>query len=507
MKKHFAEISVAFAFWALLIIRFGYAFGTGDQAEFVPYALQIADHSLYPTDLFIQKLAENPVNERIFFCSALSIFSGNIETVCFIGHLLFTVLMIIGLLKICNLYIRNPIYSYGLIFILLIVWAGKFPGGATMYSNSFLSDAVSHAFGVWGFLYLIRNKLFISSVFLVLATLAHPLVGLFVSILSFGGYFFHISIHKKMLPPVKYFIALLIYLLTAGAYLFLLIPDDAKTLSPNAYFQIFFALRYPHHTLPSHFPAISLVGLIITCFSGLFYFYKREKTIFYFFLIQATGFCLYAIGLEYFHVVEIGLTQWFRSSMWTYFLGLIALAAMAEKVITIKWKPSLIWYLGGSAFAAISLLILFIKPEIFPLHNNPYEIGKHKYTNPEIVVSEKIGQLNLAGTYILPFNFNAFKYYARQSSYADYKTIPRKNANLGEWYRRMHLMYDLDTAHHLYGFEAEEQAKHFYRHLPDDRISQLKAEGVNYMLADTVMQNSSLRKIFNDGIYNLYELK
>ncbi|MGZ5282407.1 MAG: hypothetical protein ACXWDO_10205 [Bacteroidia bacterium] len=505
-KNNFAEISVAFAFWALLIIRFGYAFGTGDQAEFLPYALKIADNSLYPTDLFIQKLAENPINERIFFCSFLSIFTEYVEIVCFLGHLFFTVLLVVGLLKICRQFISNPVFSYAVIFALLVLSAGKLPGGATMYSSSFLPDIVSHSLGAWGIYFVLKNRLIQASVLLIIATLMHPLIGLFVALLAFGGYVFHIVLNLKMLPDRKCFIAVFIYILTAGVYLFLLVPDEAKTLTNEAYYRIFFELRYPHHTLPSHFSKIGLAGLIIFAFAGLFYFYQQQKAIFWFLLLQCFGFCVYYIGLEHFNIVEIGLTQWFRSSMWTYFFGLIAFAAITEKQLNLQWKPGNIFYSLAIIFTSITLIILLVKPQIFPL-DNTYEIGRHKYKNDEIVVSEKIREMNLTGTYMLPFNFNAHKYYSRQSSYADYKTIPRKNANLGEWYRRMNLVYNLDTAKHLHGFEAEANADSFYRELPSKNLAILKAEGIDYLLSDTIMQREELDEVLKYKNYYVYKLK
>lgn len=506
MKKLWADISIGLAFWALLIVKFGYAFGTGDQAEFLPYALQIADPALYATDLFIQKLAENPINERIFFCTFLSMFSKQLEIVCFTGHLLFTVLLVLGLLKICRLFINNSIYSFAVIFALLILAAGVLPGGATMYSNSFLPDIVSHALGAWGIYFILKNRLITATILLIIATLIHPLIGLFVTLLGFGGYFFHISVSQKILPGRQFFAAALLYAITAGIYLLLLVADDAKTLNDEAYFRIFFELRYPHHTLPSHFSKTGLVGLIIFAAAGLCFFYNKQRIIFWFLLLQCFGFCIYTIGLEYFHVVEIGLTQWFRSSMWTYFFGLVALAAFAEKLLVHRLTPGRIFHYLATGFWAVTFLVLMLKPQIFPL-NNPYEIGKYKHENAEIVISKKIKETNLNGTYILPFNFNAHKYFSQQSSFVDYKTIPRKNANLGEWYRRMNLVYNLDTAHNLHGFAAETKARNFYRHLPNNNLQKLKSEGVEFMLSDTILKSDHLQSVLHYHSYYVYKLK
>jgi hypothetical protein len=65
----------------------------------------------------------------------------------------------------------------------------------------------------------------------------------------------------------------------------------------------------------------------------------------------------------------------------------------------------------------------------------------------------------------------------------------------------------LDTAHHLYGFEAEHKARNFYRHLPNENLQKLKNEGVDFMLSDTIIQSANLETILKYKDYYVYKLK
>src|SRR4051812_30235057 len=107
LKFSHPHILFAILAWSLLVLRFGYCFGTNDQVELLPYVLYLHDNTLYPYDLFIRGLSASVPNERTIVAHLLLPFVNHLEIACFLLHFLSTVLMVVGLCKLGGRFIKN----------------------------------------------------------------------------------------------------------------------------------------------------------------------------------------------------------------------------------------------------------------------------------------------------------------------------------------------------------------------------------------------------------------
>src|ERR1700722_11353913 len=103
-----ARPSLLFAIlvWSLLILRFGYQYGTGDQVELLPYTLYLHDHSLYPHDFFIQGLNASTPNERTVMAHLVLPFVNHLEIFCFLMQLFSPILLVMGLQQLAFRFIH-----------------------------------------------------------------------------------------------------------------------------------------------------------------------------------------------------------------------------------------------------------------------------------------------------------------------------------------------------------------------------------------------------------------
>jgi hypothetical protein len=491
--------------WALLIVRFGYVYGTEDQLEFLPYAQYLHNHSLFQHDFFIQELARYPVNERNFFCGLLVPLLPVLEWACLIIHIGASLALVMAWVKINSLFIKNRLLNYLSIVCGFVIFWNWYLGGATFWANTLEADLPAYALAAWGLYCFLKNSPWTALILLVAATLLHALAGVCLSLLVLGAYFL-IQLQKKDSQGIRKAILLAaVFLATAGLYIFLLQKEQAPVLSHADYYRIFFPFRYPHHTMPDFFPVKNILFSAVLMTIGLTFFYKTSRFLFYVVGLQLLGFIIYTIGLEGFHSVTIGQSQWFRSSVWEINLCLTAVFALIDRKIEKDWQIPALCYGFAGVFIAV-FLMLTIFPSRFPL-NKPYDFGQNKYKDPEIEISQMVKDRHIQGLFVLPFNMNAFKFYSGQDSYLDYKACPRKNSSIAEWYRRCGIVYGMDTARSRRGFNAEAAADSFYDNLKDSSLLRFRQEGITHLLTKKEMKSPMLEELLRNRSYFVYQLK
>ena len=233
IKMRGARPSILFAIlvWSLLILRFGYRYGTGDQVELLPYALYLHDSSLYPHDFFIQGLSASVPNERTVMAHFVFPFINHLEVFCFIMQLFSTLLLVMGLQQLTFRFIHNKYLAWLAILIAMIPLNDFTLGTVELYSECFQASGLAVAIIVWAINLFLDRKFMAVSLLMSVATFVQLLEGLDVMIILSLMLLFIVLV--KQIPFKTFAAFCAIYLCTAGVYLFVIwvSPNSAKPQS------------------------------------------------------------------------------------------------------------------------------------------------------------------------------------------------------------------------------------------------------------------------------------
>jgi hypothetical protein len=389
-SKFFSKqnIAIALAIWALLILRYGYFFGSGDHVELLPYSLFLNDGSLYPHDFFIQSLHASLPNERTVFANLLRPFTSFFPFVIFCLHLFNTVFLLLGLYQIGQRFFEQKWQTWIPVFVSILVLNDKALGNVDLYTSSIQAGDVACAIIVWSIAFFLDRRYILTTFLMVVATFIHVLEGLDVMIvLSLIMLVFAL---QKKLDWKVFFSCMAIYASTAFVYLVFLLMAKTNVqseLSDKAIFDILFSFRHPHHFIFSTFPLFNKLFFTSIALFGLAWFYKKSETLFLFFLISLSVLLVYIIATDYFHIIAIANFQWYKLTQWLKVLAIMAVFAALIK----KWKlnfelPKALIYIAAFAAVLISFLLIFFDKS--PL-KTPYQIGAKAYQYDDIDIAIK----------------------------------------------------------------------------------------------------------------------
>jgi hypothetical protein len=150
----------AVAVWALLILRFGYRYGTGDQVELLPYSLYLHNASLYANDFFIQNLHKNVPNERTVMANLLLPFVENLEFYALLFQFLSSVVLLVALQKIASLFIQNKYVAWFTVAVALIPLNDYTLGNVELYSECLQAGGLACAIIAWAFYFFLKRIIF-----------------------------------------------------------------------------------------------------------------------------------------------------------------------------------------------------------------------------------------------------------------------------------------------------------------------------------------------------------
>jgi hypothetical protein len=263
-----SDIAFAILLWALLILKFGYTYGTNDHVELLPYVLFLHDHSLFAHDLFIKSLHASQPNERTVMAHILLPFAEHLSIAVFLLHFFNTILLILALIKLAGRFIGNKYISWLAVFTSVLLLSDKGLGNVDLYSPSVQASDVSCMVIAWALNIFFDRKYLLASAVMSLATFIHVLEGFDVmvvlcAVLLLRWLWDREVTFRQMLSFVG------IYVLTAGVYLLFIFRAKtlgAGTIAAPELFQIMFVFRHPHHFIFSTFAGI-LSGQIPRGFS------------------------------------------------------------------------------------------------------------------------------------------------------------------------------------------------------------------------------------------------
>lgn len=445
--------------WALLILRHGYTFGIGDHAEILPYIEHLCNTSKYANDFYVSSISSLVPNVRWFFACFFSPFVHNLSCWFFIFHALYTLLLLLGTMKVCEKLKIHAFISFLGIMGYLLLFYGHIPGGNEWYLNNFQTENVAFILGIWAVNWALVNKQWLAITALLFATLFHPLAGFQFALLVGASLFFIQKLNWK---------AWLVYVSTGGAYFVMILFNHQSNfevlLDLPSFFEVLFVFRQPHHSIPTTY---SLLGTLLSLFlliGALLATYKNQKILFYMLGLIGIGCVVYTIGVVHFKSVLIAQSQWFKTVSLVTVLGSVLVLNSL-----ISYFPKLIEFIlkveNKLAYAVILSLVWIGLLFTFPVANilqKPMLFGKASTVNPLIDISKRISQeLPQEAVFIQPFDADAFHYYSGHASYVSFKAVVHHQSFMYEWYKRINQVYDVNIGDEG-GFSLTQKANFNY---------------------------------------------
>ncbi|MCW5907437.1 MAG: hypothetical protein KIS94_06235 [Chitinophagales bacterium] len=509
--------SLLFAFfaWALLILRFGYRYGTGDQVELLPYTLFLHNPALYPTDFFIQGLHASVPNERTVMAHLLLPFINHLEAFCFLFQMLATIVLLLGLEKIALRFIAARYAAWAAVLLALIPLNDFGLGNVELYSECLQAGLVAVAIVVWAVNFFLDRKFLPASALMAAATFIQVLDGLDIMLVLSALMVWKFLERKITLGTLVKFLG--IYGCTAGVWLLLILK--AKTLnvqlpefpyqSPNEFFKILFEFRHPHHFIFASFSEWKVLTYVLLTVAAFFYFRKRSETMFRFVLISTTALAFYIVATDVLHWVFIANFQFYKATQWVKFFSVVAVVSiLSSRVATVTNRRLPKFWEGAVLISGFALcwIIIFSFSKLLP-YTVPYQIAKLKLQDDMLSICEEIKQSTpLNATFIQPFENTELKFYAERSSYVEFKANVRHKAFAGEWYRRIVEVYGVDYNSKQTGFPLQQGANNNFYNLSEEKLNQLKGEGVTHVLTRTEHVPALGKLVLHNNTYAVYKL-
>lgn len=371
-----------FALTCAFFFLHGYQSHEGDHAEHLPQVYRLNNPELFQGDYFLESY-DQQFNIRTYY--VYTIYALN--TVVPLKTLLFLLCFICvfgsaaAFFRISQHFFKERAAPY-LALPLIFLFCFNFTlGGNVITYPILICSTLGKLFAAWGLLYFLRENWRISGLLLGAATLYQMLAGFQLFALLFGT----LVLLHGLKPKKKHFEFVLGYLILAS---FMLVPvaygmfvgkgDYDKTL----YYQILFDFKNSAHYVPSKFPLTQYLRFIPLFFGAWFLIRKHPKAKFFnrFFILGSLGLIIYAFLFEVIGWRTIGLTQWFKSTIWLQSLACIIVAGFAAKWLKADvTKPvfTKLFVVGGLALLSIILFSKFIPSDKFKYR---YQVGFHKST-------------------------------------------------------------------------------------------------------------------------------
>ena len=184
-SKLFAHCLFTIAVLVIIYVRHGYVFGSDDQSETLPYVLWLNNHTLNPTDFFLQSIIHKSFNERWFFVAFIRLFSHPLNYYVFLFHVLGTASLLWGI----YFYTSNRLNGFSktwLAILLPLVFVYNFnTGSSELYDNTFNPGYAANILAIWVFILIDRTKIFWAFLLLIVVTFLQPLIGALLAFVIF----------------------------------------------------------------------------------------------------------------------------------------------------------------------------------------------------------------------------------------------------------------------------------------------------------------------------------
>lgn len=470
------KVPIAFFFYFLLILFFGYQVGTGDSIEFIGYSV-VKGISIFQTkDLFVMDMVSMPVNERWAVAGVISLLPDNYPVFYLITHAALTIVLLLGLGELVSIYISSTYVKFLVVFFSVIFFYGWNTGANELYHNNLQSTTFSTAAGVWGLVYFLKSRYSLAYFLTLISLVFQPVEGFHLMILFFGVSMVGFLMDKRQF---KKMIVSLLFTSISFAYILYLLSNqnvNGGGLEATEYFRTVFEMRFPHHFIPHAFSKKGILLNSVLIVVSLIFYFQRDKQVFWFILLMALGVIVYCLDLYLgFHLLTP--SWWFRSTIWLRVLGFIAVGSVVWQF----FSDYLLKYLA-IGITAISILVLFFLFKENILSGSYYHIGeRYKAIDKEIDICIKLNNSAPEIAVIAqPFEFTANTYYGRRPSVLSYKAIPRTKNGIAIWSKRVKEVYQVTPGK----YESSEIIDSANANFSKVSTEYLKSLGVTHVIAN-----------------------
>lgn len=402
-----------------------------DTIETIPYALWMANPTLFAQDFHVQALSQKIPNERYLISYLLHLFPLYIREVSYIMHGIFTFILLGGMLRFADLVLKHFEFAVLAVFLCLFSFYNINIGANELYYNILIPSLAAKAFGIWALCAYFRQQYWWVTTWLIITSFLHPLVGFQLFVLLSGISLLRIFLDKK--TPLDWKVLLktsALYLFTAGIWIAALLWNSRYTLDNTITGFDFFDIvrfRIAHHFFPSFFPIKSVLLLLLIYGLSGWYWFRRLQWVFYFYILAVLGSLIYLLGL-YIEWELILSSQWMKINIWLKFLALIGLMGWVQGIIERKYYR-------------ISILILFAAGLLLcakryqPTFDAPVPVELYSWIHNN---TEK------DACFLVPPELNSFKATTLRSSYFDFKAMLHHKPQIYHWAQRFQDIYGLD---------------------------------------------------------------
>jgi len=523
--------------YALMILRWGYEYGRNDQMQTLAYAQMLADPTLYPADFYLRGIHEHVPNERFVFSRLLAFGAGHLPLISFVGHLLFSLLLLHGLDRIARHFVGNHALRWGLLFALFVPLYGVNLGSNELWYNSFFVSNVVKTLGIAGLGWLLRGHYWRVFAAFSAAAFLQPVVGIHLYGLASAALLLQLLGRKKFRPgatrsgspkvppsgspsaapsasrsakPIGSLPAApsassearssaapdltwktwgglnALWLLSAGVWIvFLRLHfEEESPPVPDRFFDILFIFRAPHHYWPPSWSASSwLVIGTLTLAAGLFF--RRRSPLLAGWVVWSVVACgLYLLGAVGGRLTEFGALQAFKVTIWLEFLGLVALAGWLEPAANwilsplvqrrfVQSLPVLTLVAAVAAFAYGDQLPMNVPRDTLPLHRRGSAVD---------ISLQALALSPTEACFAHPISFTELKVYGQRSSYVDYKVLVHTRAAMHRWYERIQRLYGLSIEQELPASQRYSYADAYFRSLSPETCQDLAGQSITHLL-------------------------
>lgn len=497
-----------FASTILLLFRHGYTFGSGDQSEMLPYAKYLIDNQLYASDFYIQSIASSVPNERYVFSWLMSLFGDKMDWAAFILHFGATMLLVLGLYRLAEKGLATEGGRWIAALMPVMFLYGINLGGNELYYNAFLPSYVAQVLGVWVFVAILQNRVFVSFVFLMLMTYIHPLIGIQLWLLVSLSYWTMYFAEGDGIRWQGLLIINVLYLAAVGFFIFRIKNGyDSGDVNTQLFFDII-AFRAPHHYFPHTFPLQNWLILTLPFFIG---WKASNSIIWYIFRWIAIGTTVYVLGIYIFKNPTPLSTQWFSTTIWVKMFSFFITMSLIERLVQkgdflIKKLESKT--LIVNILVVVSLLsIVFMMPELRLFKQKSYDFPFFNNETPEVNISKLAKDKTPSNAlFLIPSDLSEFRFWSERSSYVDYKATNHRQTAFVAWYERIQKLYKISLTDRLNGSNLTALANYHFQELKEqDFIDFAKNQHITHVLIhkSTVL---NFQKIAENEAYVIYQL-
>lgn len=474
--------------YLLLLINFGYRFGSGDQIEIIPTVLQMQNLADFSNDFFIGNLGQLFPNER--FSIALLFYLGgeNLEYWVFFLHFITTISLIWALFKIGDIYIENQLLKI-VVVVLTLGFANNLNiGGNELYYNNFQASNIAKAIATWGLFFFLIEHYLIASLLIGFAAIFHPIAGLVLFILLVLTYF--ISFLNSKTSNFKEFSKLILpFCFTGGIWILLIYlayHSDNHIIEKNNFFEIIFKFRNGHHYDPLQFPLKSWI--YFTFISIAIWFLSPEKKFRTIFISCFLFLTIYFIGFVIFKSPFIASFQAFKVTIWFEFLAFLCLIFALENYL--NHYPTI-------NYISNSIIILFVCISIYK--NNLIDVNFKDKLQICKMIEENTKPESI---FIVPFKFTELQSFAKRPTFVSWHANLKHKYWGVKWFERINLIYgvNLNSDKKKLILEADE---FYYKTLSVNSLK-YKFLGIEYALTEKEILN--LKPFLKWKQYFVYKL-